>query len=241
MLHNIRIVLVKPSHTGNIGSTARAMKNMGLMNLYLVNPLIKPDSQTFLLAASASDVISNITFVDTIDHAISGCILVVGASARTRTLTWPTLGPRECGVRIVQMSECAPVALVFGCERAGLTNDELQKCQYHVIIPANPDYNSLNLAMAVQILAYEVRVAHLYYEQRGQVHQEKIPYPLVDELERFYQQLEQILRYIGFIRYSHSGKVMSKLRRLFTRARLEESELSILRGILALIEKDNKC
>lgn len=160
MLHNIRIVLVETSHTGNMGSTARAMKTMGLTNLYLVNPLIKPDSQAIALAAGASDVIGNATIVDTLDDAIAGCSLVVGTSARSRTLPWPMLEPRECGVRAVHEGEHAPVALVFGRERVGLTNDELQKCHYHVAIPANPDYSSLNLAMAVQILAYEVRVAY---------------------------------------------------------------------------------
>lgn len=144
MLHNIRIVLVETSHTGNMGSTARAMKTMGLTNLYLVNPLIKPDSQAIALAAGASDVIGNATIVDTLDDAIAGCSLVVGTSARSRTLPWPMLEPRECGVRAVHEGEHAPVALVFGRERVGLTNDELQKCHYHVAIPANPDYSSLN-------------------------------------------------------------------------------------------------
>lgn len=126
MLHNIRIVLVETSHTGNMGSTARAMKTMGLTNLYLVNPLIKPDSQAIALAAGASDVIGNATIVDTLDDAIAGCSLVVGTSARSRTLPWPMLEPRECGVRAVHEGEHAPVALVFGRERVGLTNDELQ-------------------------------------------------------------------------------------------------------------------
>jgi len=185
MLHNIRIVLVETSHTGNMGSTARAMKTMGLTNLYLVNPLIKPDSQAIALAAGASDVIGNATIVDTLDDAIAGCSLVVGTSARSRTLPWPMLEPRECGVRAVHEGEHAPVALVFGRERVGLTNDELQKCHYHVAIPANPDYSSLNLAMAVQILAYEVRVAYLDRQQAGVPPLEETPYPLVDDLERF--------------------------------------------------------
>ena len=240
MLHNIRIVLVETSHTGNMGSTARAMKTMGLTNLYLVNPLIKPDSQAIALAAGASDVIGNAALVDTVDDAINGCSLVVGTSARSRTLPWPMLEPRECGVRAVQAGEHAPVALVFGRERVGLTNDELQKCHYHVAIPANPDYSSLNLAMAVQILAYELRVAYLDRQQTGGTLQEETPYPLVDDLERFYQHLEQTLQRTGFIRPAHPGQVMSRLRRLFTRARLEEQELNILRGMLTSIEKQDK-
>ncbi|HHQ6534851.1 TPA: tRNA (cytosine(32)/uridine(32)-2'-O)-methyltransferase TrmJ [Serratia fonticola] len=240
MLHNIRIVLVETSHTGNMGSTARAMKTMGLTNLYLVNPLVKPDSQAIALAAGASDVIGNATIVDTFDEAIAGCRLVVGTSARSRTLPWPMLEPRECGVRAVQEGEQGPVALVFGRERVGLTNDELQKCHYHVAIPANPEYSSLNLAMAVQILAYEVRVAFLDRQQEEATPVEESPYPLVDDIERFYQHLEQTLVRTGFIRAAHPGQVMNRLRRLFARARPEAQELNILRGMLTSIEKQDK-
>lgn len=239
MLPNIRIVLVETSHTGNMGSTARAMKTMGLSSLYLVNPLVKPDSQAISLSAGASDVIGNATIVDTLDEALSGCSLVIGTSARSRTLPWPMLEPRECGEHSAKAAQTAPVALVFGRERVGLTNEELQKCNYHVCIPANPEYSSLNLAMAVQIIAYEVRVAHLALLEaaKPQVEYEESPYPLVDDLERFYQHLEQTLLETGFIRQAHPGQVMSKLRRLFTRARPESQELNILRGILTSIEK----
>lgn len=239
MLHNIRIVLVETSHTGNMGSTARAMKTMGLSNLYLVNPLVKPDSQAISLAAGASDVIGRATIVTSLDEAIAGCGLVVATSARSRTLPWPMLEPRECGTHCVAHAQRTPVALVFGRERVGLTNEELQKCHYHVAIPANPDYSSLNLAMAVQILAYEVRVAWLERQQQDQPHDEPIPYPLVEDLARFYQHLESVLLQTGFIRQAHPGQVMNKLRRLFARARPESQELNILRGMLTSIEKRN--
>lgn len=237
MLDNIRIVLVETSHTGNMGSTARAMKTMGLTNLYLVNPLVKPDSQAIALSAGASDVIGNATIVDTFDEAIAGCSLVVGTSARSRSLPWPMLEPRECGQRSAMESEHAPVAIVFGRERVGLTNEELQKCHYHVAIPANPEYSSLNLAMAVQIISYEIRVAHLDHIAAHEPVPEEEPYPLVDDLERFYAHLEETLHATGFIRPIHPGNIMSRLRRLFTRARPEAQELNILRGILASIEK----
>ena len=239
MLPNIRIVLVETSHTGNMGSTARAMKTMGLSSLYLVNPLVKPDSQAISLSAGASDVIGNATIVDTLDEALAGCSLVIGTSARSRTLPWPMLEPRECGELSAKAAQTAPVALVFGRERVGLTNEELQKCNYHVCIPANPEYSSLNLAMAVQIIAYEVRVAYLALLEaaKPQIEYEETPYPLVDDLERFYQHLEKTLLETGFIRQAHPGQVMSKLRRLFTRARPESQELNILRGILTSIEK----
>ncbi len=239
MLQNIRIVLVETSHTGNMGSVARAMKTMGLSSLYLVNPLIKPDSQAISLAAGASDLIGNASIVDSLDEAISGCSLVVGTSARSRSLPWPMLDARECGVKSVEEGQQAPVALVFGRERVGLTNEELQKCHYHVAIPANPEYSSLNLAMAVQLIAYEVRMAWLQAEAANTpapVYAES-PYPLVDDLERFYVHLENMMLDSGFVRKDQPGQVMSKLRRLFTRARPERDELNILRGMLASFEK----
>ena len=220
-----------------MGSVARAMKTMGLTNLYLVNPLVKPDSQAISLAAGASDVIGDAAIVDSLDEAIAGCSLVVGTSARSRTLPWPMLDARECGVKCVEEGAQAPVAIVFGRERVGLTNDELQKCHYHVAIPANPEYSSLNLAMAVQILAYEVRMAFLQSGRTEQPQYEESPYPLVDDLERFYQHLEQMMVNSGFIRQGNPGQVMSKLRRLYTRARPERDELNILRGMLSSFEK----
>ncbi|MBK4716047.1 MULTISPECIES: tRNA (cytosine(32)/uridine(32)-2'-O)-methyltransferase TrmJ [Tenebrionibacter/Tenebrionicola group] len=239
MLQNIRIVLVETSHTGNMGSVARAMKTMGLTNLWLVNPLVRPDSQAIALAAGASDVIGNARIVETLDEALSGCSLVVGTSARSRTLPWPMLDPRECGLKSVEQGRHAPVALVFGRERVGLTNEELQKCHYHVAIAANPQYSSLNLAMAVQVIAYEVRMAWLAGDPVSDG-EEEAPYPLVDDLERFYGHLEEVLLQTGFIRANHPGQVMNKLRRLFTRARPESQELNILRGMLASIAASYK-
>lgn len=243
MLENIRIVLVETSHTGNMGSVARAMKTMGLNHLYLVNPLLKPDSQAISLAAGASDLIGDATIVDTLDQAISGCTLVIGTSARCRTLPWPMLDARQCGVTSVAEARLGQVALVFGRERVGLTNQELQKCHYHVAIPANPEYSSLNLAMAVQTIAYEVRMAWLADSQSKTQNGEQeteLCYPRVDDLERFYQHLESLLQQNGFIRQSNPGQVMSKMRRLFTRARPEKDELSILRGILASVAQSSK-
>jgi len=232
-------VLVETSHTGNMGSVARAMKTMGLTNLYLVNPLVKPDSQAISLAAGASDVIGEAKIVDSLDEAIAGCSLVVGTSARSRSLPWPMLDARECGVKSVEEGQQAPVALVFGRERVGLTNEELQKCHYHVAIQANPEYSSLNLAMAVQIIAYEVRMAWLQSQEQASPapKYEESPYPLVDDLERFYQHMEQMMLNSGFIREANPGQVMSKLRRLYTRARPERDELNILRGMLSSFEK----
>ncbi len=237
MLENIRIILVETSHTGNMGSTARAMKTMGLTNLYLVNPLVQPDSHAIALSAGASDVIGNATMVDSLDKALVGCGLVIGTSARSRTLSWPMVEPRECGERSVQEAEHASVAIVFGRERVGLTNEELQKCHYHLNIPTNPDYGSLNLAMAVQLVSYEIRMAYLARQDKNEQKTDEVEYPLADDMERFYHHLERVLNDSGFIRKAHPGQIMNRLRRLFTRARPEMQELNILRGILSSVEK----
>ncbi|GAM61810.1 Cm32/Um32 methyltransferase [Vibrio ishigakensis] len=165
MLNQVKVVLVGTSHPGNIGSAARAMKVMGLNQLVLVAPQCEVDEQSMALAAGADDVVKNAQVFETLEQAVADCALVVGSSARSRTLDWPMLEPRECGVKFVQEGQNAPVALVFGRERTGLTNEELQICQYHVCIPANPEYSSLNLAMAVQTLTYEIRMAFLEHQQ----------------------------------------------------------------------------
>jgi tRNA (cytidine32/uridine32-2'-O)-methyltransferase len=235
MLDQIRIVLVNTSHTGNMGSAARAMKTMGLTQLVLVDPQALPDDNAMALSAGASDVLANARIVPTLDEAIADCGLVIGTSARSRTLSWPMLDPREAGEKAVVEGVKHPVALVFGRERTGLTNDELQKCHYHVAIAANPEYSSLNLAMAVQTICYEVRM-HWLQDQAPEVVSEA-DYPSADQLEGFYQHLEQTLLKTGFIADDHPGQVMSKLRRLFNRARPETVELNILRGILTSVQK----
>ncbi len=241
-LNNVKIVLVETSHTGNMGSAARAMKTMGLTNLCLVNPIIKPDSQSISLAAGASDIIKQAQIFSSLEEAVADCSLVIGTSARPRSLQWPNLTPKECGDKIIaEASHHAQVALVFGRERVGLTNDELQKCHFHVGIPANPDYSSLNLAMSVQVLCYEIRMSMLSAQdslsQLVDQNVNDIQYPKDEDIERFYQHLEQTLLQTGFINPNHPGQIMGRLRRLFTRARIEQQELNILRGILTSIDK----
>ncbi|GLO60030.1 tRNA (cytidine/uridine-2'-O-)-methyltransferase TrmJ [Vibrio sp. MACH09] len=236
MLNNVKVILVGTSHPGNIGSAARAMKVMGLNQLVLVDPQCEVDEQTVALAAGAADIAQNATVVATLEDAIGDCGLVVGSSARSRTLEWPMLEPRECGEKFAIEGEQHPVALVFGRERTGLTNDELQSCHYHVCIPANPEYSSLNLAMAVQTLAYEVRVAYLNRSQINDSKQEEV-YPRHKELEMFYQHLEKVITDTQFISQDKPNQVMTKLRRLFSRSRPEIGEINILRGILSSIEK----
>ena len=240
MLDKIRIVLVNTSHTGNIGSAARAMKTMGLSSLYLVDPVSEPDGKSSALAAGAGDVLANAKIVSTLQEAVADCGLVVGTTMRTRGNAWSTLEPRECGQKLVKEVSNYPVALVFGRENNGLNNDELHQCHFNVAIPANPEYSSLNLAAAVQTFCYEIRVAFLqqdgYQPDNSKI--EDSEYPLTGDLERFYVHLEETLNNTGFIVPNHPGMVMQKLRRLFNRARPESLELNILRGILSSIDKN---
>ncbi|CAG19161.1 tRNA (cytosine(32)/uridine(32)-2'-O)-methyltransferase TrmJ [Photobacterium profundum] len=236
MLDKISVVLIGTSHPGNIGSAARAMKVMGLTNLVLVDPACEIDAKSLALAAGAADVVTNAKIVKTLDEAIADCGLVIGSSARSRTLEWPQLDPRESGIKTIEEAAAHPVAILFGRERTGLTNEELQKCHCHVYIPANPEYSSLNLAMAVQTVSYEVRMAFLETQKYTG---EKIinEYPRAKELELFYEHLEKVTTQTQFINKKHPGMVMTKLRRMFTRARPEQQELNILRGILTSVEK----
>ncbi len=254
LLSNVRIVLVNTSDCRNIGSAARAMKTMGLSELILVDPIEMPNGQAQALAAGATDVLKNAKVVSTLAEAISDCGLVVGTSARSRTLPWPMLEPRGCGEKLVEEAYNFPVALVFGRESSGLTNDELQLCHFHVQIPANPDYSSLNLAMAVQTLSYEVRTSFLIDQQKTfktegenlsknlpkKVVDEEEQFPIMEESERFYQHFEDALKATGFITPTHPGLVMTKLRRLFNRARPDVKEIKMMRGILASVQRTAK-
>ncbi|MCB1667105.1 MAG: tRNA (cytosine(32)/uridine(32)-2'-O)-methyltransferase TrmJ [Porticoccaceae bacterium] len=235
---NIRVVLVNTSHPGNIGGAARAMKNMGLSRLYLVAPKEYPADRAVWRAASALDVLDNAIVVETLDEAIGDCGMVVGTSARGRRIPWPLMHPRACGERVWQESAEHDVAIIFGREDRGLTNDELHKCTYHVHIPSNPEYSSLNLAAAVQVLCYETRMASLA-DADGKLpslNDWDVPPAKVQDLEMFYQHLEEALVDIGFHDKDNPRQTMTRLRRLFGRIRLDEMELSILRGVLTSVK-----
>ncbi|HGF7191323.1 TPA: tRNA (cytosine(32)/uridine(32)-2'-O)-methyltransferase TrmJ [Vibrio cholerae] len=237
MLERVKVVLVGTTHSGNIGSAARAMKVMGLSQMLLVDPQCQVDAQAIALAAGASEIALNAQIYPTLEAAVADCGLVVGTSARSRTLEWPMLEPRECGEKLISEANQHSVAMVFGRERTGLTNDELQLCHYHVCVPANPEYSSLNLAMAVQLLSYEVRMAYLALQQSSQSSTLQEEYPRHQELERFYAHLEQVIMQTEFISAQQPGQVMNKLRRMFTRARPEAQEINILRGILTSVQR----
>ncbi|MGB0663159.1 MAG: tRNA (cytosine(32)/uridine(32)-2'-O)-methyltransferase TrmJ [Pontibacterium sp.] len=238
MLDNVRIVLINTFHPGNLGATARAMKNMGLSDLWLVDPCDDPEQEALPRAAGAKDVYENATRVSTLEEAIADCELVIGTSARTRTFDLPLIDAREAGELTV--SHCknnAKVAIVFGRETMGLHNSELKQCNYHVYINANPDYPVMNVAQAVQVLCYEVwMAAQAATQATPKSTAADAPYPRQKELWLFYEHLEQVLRKTGFIIEKHEGKVLDKLQRYFNRSRPEKTELNMLRGILSSVD-----
>lgn len=230
----IRMVLVNTTHPGNIGGAARAIKNMGLTELYLVQPREYPAPRAVWRAAGARDILTNVKIVESLDEAIVGCGLVVGTSARERRIPWPLINPRECGEKIWGEAARHDVALLFGREDRGLTNSELQKCHYHVHIPSNPDYSSLNLATAVQVLAYEVRMASLQDENGLLPSMDEWDQPLAtaDELELFHQHLAETMATLKFYDPDNPKQLLTRMRRLFNRTRMDKMEVSMLRGLL---------
>lgn len=231
-----RIVLVETSHPGNIGASARAMKTMGLNELYLVKPKLFPDEKATAMAAHATDILEKTVVVDSLTQALIDCQVVFGVSARARTLSWPILTARAAAEKIRSDHAQHKVALLFGREHSGLTNEELQLCQYQIQIPANPDYSSLNLASAVQIISYELCLATTLAVEANPLTE----LATMQEVEGFYSHLEQLLTEIEFIKPLQRSQVINRLRRLFSRTLLEQDEINILRGIFsALLRKRN--
>ncbi len=231
MLKNIRIVLIETSHPGNIGAVARAMKNMCLENLCLVNPKTYPSAEASARASGAEDLLSSAQVFETLDEALDGCRLVVGASARLRTVEWPQLIPRACAEQAWAEAQQGDVAILFGRESSGLRNKELDRCQYLVHIPANEVYSSLNIAQAVQVISYELHMASL--AEQAPVASASESVATADELEGFFNHLNQAMEDIGFSDPRQSEKLQRRLRRLFYRAQMDVEEVNILRGILS--------
>ena len=229
-----RIVLVCTQHPGNIGSAARAMKTMGLRDLALVAPQRFPDGEANALAAGAGDVLEEASVHATLGEALADCRLVIATTARQRTVPMPELSPREAAARLVEASALGPVALVFGRERTGLENEELQLCHAAACIPANPGYSSLNLAQAVQVLCYEWRMAWLQARPATAVAREDSEPPAAHaEVESFFAHLGAFMDEIDFHKGKDPAIVTQRLRRLFLRAGPDSRELRILRGILS--------
>lgn len=237
MLDQIRIVLVNTSHPGNIGAAARAMKTMGISALYLVAPEQFPHQKAVEMASSAGDILDSAVVVSTLDEALEDCSLVIGASARHRTIPWPLLSPREMAEKVSQEPAGGMTAILFGREQSGLTNEELQRCHLHVNIPANPEYSSLNIAAAVQVIAYELRMASLNQTVCDEAWDYR--FATADEMEKLFTHLEQVLVEIDFLKPSAPRKLMTRLRRFFFRARPDVMEMNILRGILTAVQEKN--
>ncbi|MDY7538185.1 RNA methyltransferase [Undibacterium sp. RTI2.1] len=235
LFKRLRFVMVETSHPGNIGAVARAIKTMGFAELVLVNPrfpdaLSNPDAIAF--ASGAQDVLDSAQIVDSIDAALSGCQFVAAVSARLREFSPPICTPREVAQRLTHSAELSgPVALVFGNERFGLPNEIVVKCNALINIPANPDYSSLNLAQAVQLLAYECRIAEIGDKMPTTDIGFQGAMASADDIEGMYVHLEKALIAINFLDPAHPKKLMPRLKRLFSRAQLEAEEVNILRGI----------
>lgn len=243
MLDLIRIVMVSTTHSGNIGAAARAMKNMGLNQLWLVDPVASIDDEALARSAGALDVMEQVRIVPDLESAIADCALVVGTSARSRHIPWPLMTPRQCaGQAKAATATGMPVALVFGRESSGLTNDELHRCHAHVHIPTNEEYSSLNVAQAIQVLSYEMRLAALGQSEETGPWGVDWDHPPASqgELDGMIRHLEQVMLDIGFLDPKSPGHLTSRMRRLFQRALPDKTEINILRGLLAAVQQKTR-
>lgn len=235
-LDDVRIVLVGTTHPGNIGATARAMHTMGLTDLRLVAPKVFPHAEATARASGSQPLLDAARVSDTLDEALAGCELVIGASARLRSLSWPVLDPAAAGRLAAQEPDGRRLAVVFGREKTGLSNDELERCHYLLHIDTNPDFRSLNLAMAVQVVGYELRRA--LHEAPAPVAEEgAVRLATHDEMQYFYDHLERVMLATGFLNPDNPRHLVRRLKRLFNRARPDHNEVNILRGILTAMEE----
>lgn len=235
----ISIVLCQTSHPGNIGASARAMKNMGLERLVLVEPLSFPNAQATERASGADDVLANAKVSATLEEGVAHCQWLFGTSARSRAFPWPQLTPKEAALKIMEMKgRGETVGILFGPEQSGLSNEQLQHCDFHIAIPSNPEFSSLNLGSAVQIIAYEIYQALL---SQAAVK----PAPITDfgtkatqeEITGLLDHFERVAVDINFLDPKHPKKLMPRLKRLFVKAQLEKEEVNLLRGFLKLVKK----
>ncbi len=234
---HIRFVLVRTSHPGNIGAAARAIRTMGLDRLSLVAPHAFPHAEAVALASGANGVLENAPVLPDLPAAIADCQLVLGATARRRDVPMEEIDAREAAARVVAAArEGREVALVFGNERTGLENDEIKRCHAAVLIPSDPAFPSLNLAQAVQVLAYEVRMATLAGAS-PLPEQKSDPPASAAELDAFFEHLERTLEAIDFHKGRSPVTIMLRLRRLFLRAQPDQRELRVLHGILSDSER----
>jgi tRNA (cytidine32/uridine32-2'-O)-methyltransferase len=237
LLDKIRIVLIRTSETGNIGSAARAMKTMGLSRLVLVDPVEFPSAKATARASGADDILAEANVVKTLPEALTGCDLVMGTSARLRDFPWPLLDPRQAATKALAYSdESEAIAIVFGSERSGMSNEEMDYCQFQIHIPANESYSSLNLAASVQVLGYELRMAQLAADGRG-VNQREEELARREEMEQFYQHLFKVMQDVGYYRPEQPKLLRRRVKKLFNRPMMSHAEVQIMRGFLSMIER----
>jgi TrmH family RNA methyltransferase len=231
---SINIVLVGTSHPGNIGSAARAMKTMGFANLRLVAPARFPATEATVMAAGADDVLEDARVYPDVASAVADCGLIVGTTSRSRHLPWRVVEPREAAREVAVASRDGDVAILFGAERTGLSNDDIERCQLLLSIPTGSSYGSLNVAMAVQVVAYEVLLA--VRDEGAAVSARGVPLASAKEMERFYGHLAQVMEEVDFRDRNGEGHLMARIRRLFNRAVMDQNEVNILRGILTAVQ-----
>lgn len=240
MSDHIRIVLVNTTHPGNIGGVARAMKNMGVSDLCLVEPKSFPHPDADARASGATDILEKARVVSTLNEALADCGLIFGTSARERHIPWPLVNPRELAAIATPLEGKARVAILFGREDRGLTNEELQRCHHHVHIPAVESFSSLNIAAAVQVITYELRMAQVADQQAARPQwgtDWDIELAEQRELELMFEHLERTLVEIEFLDPNNPRQLMPRLRRLLQRAVPDKVEVNVLRGILTAIER----
>ena len=236
LLNSVKVVLVGTTHPGNIGATARAMKNMGILDLALVEPKEFPSDVATFRSKAAKDILEKASVHTSLEEAISECELVVGTSARGRTVPWPVLNPREAAEEMHKSSLNGKVAIVFGREDRGLTNEELGLCNFHVHIPSDPEYSSLNLSQAVQILAYEIRLSYL---QDRHVNKEYWDVELAnnEQTERLINHMDELMQEVDFYDVENPRKLLVRVRRFFKRSKIDVMEANIFRGLFATFKR----
>ncbi len=241
MLSNFKVILVETSHPGNIGAVARAMKNMGMDQLRLVNPKFFPHADATARASGADNLLKNAIVYQSLPDALADCQIILGASARDRTISWPSLTARECAEKWLAADYAdTNIALVFGRENSGLKNHELDLCHFLLRIPCNQEYSSLNLAAAVQVVCYELFVASNQPQPVSVGDLGTEPLANSEQMESFYQHLLETMADIGFLHPERSKSIMRRLRRVFNRAQLDTKELDILRGIFRFAQNHNQ-
>ena len=236
LLNSVKVVLVGTTHPGNIGAAARAIKNMGIFNLALVKPKEFPSDIAIYRSKAAKDILENAEIYETLKDAIAGCKLIVGTSARARSVPWPVFNPRDAAEEMRKISKQGNVAIVFGREDRGLTNDELGLCNFHVHIPSDPKYSSLNLSQAVQILAYEIRLAYSRDEMISEVKWD-VDLANNEQTERLIDHMEELMQDVEFYDVENPRKLLLRVRRFFKRSKIDVMEANIFRGLFSAIQK----